>query len=183
MSLDYSLFFSLHSLFPHNLFFDWLFSIISSLGHPNLIWPPLVIGFLLFHHQKRGWVLLEAALAMGIGVVINELILKDIFARVRPFELFSDIPAMDISATGFSFLSTHTIATFSLITIIALATKNWKIYLPFLGYALLVGYSRIYLGAHFPLDVIGGAFFGIVVGWFIARFFPPFYKTLFPKKR
>lgn len=181
MALDNLLFEKLYELFPHGLFFNWFFLIFTFLGDPKFIWFLFVIGFFLFRHKKIGWIFLEVALAMGIAVILNEFILKNIFLRPRPFETLLNISSLDPWATGFSFPSSHAIVAFSLATVIAIGFKKKITYLLFLIYALMVSYSRIYLGVHFPLDVVAGAFIGIISGWLVANFLPSFYKILFNK--
>ncbi|PIS42759.1 MAG: hypothetical protein COT24_01830 [Candidatus Kerfeldbacteria bacterium CG08_land_8_20_14_0_20_40_16] len=181
MLLDQILFWGFYNGLPHLPVFNVFFTAISSSAYPSLIWLPLVIGFLLYHHRKRGWILLEAVFAMGIGVVFSEFILKEIFARPRPFEVFSNLSSMDPTATGFSFPSSHAVAALSLATVIALSTKNIKIQALMTSYAILVCYSRIYLGVHFPLDVVAGALLGVLLGWLSSQFLPHFYKSLFRK--
>lgn len=180
--VDYILFWGFYNALPRLPVFDVFFATISSLGHPNLIWVPLIIGFLLFHHKKKGWILLEAVFAMGIGVVLNEFLIKEIFARPRPFELFANVVSMDPTADGFSFPSSHAIAALSLATVIALSTKDIRIHIGLAIYAVLVCYSRIYLGVHFPLDVLAGAAIGIIMGLLSSNLFPNFYKSLFHKE-
>lgn len=183
MNLDYQIFNYLYSLFPHNLFFEWIFLIISTLGQARLIWPVLVIGFLLFHKRKIGWIILEASLAMGIGSVLNELLLKNIFERQRPFTIFFNIPNLDTTATGFSLPSSHALAAFSIATVLFLGLKKKWIGILFFVLAILISYSRIYLGVHFPLDVLAGALLGIFFGWIFSKYFPKFYKPLFDKHK
>lgn len=181
MTLDNLFFEKLYQLFPHEPFFNWFFLIFTFLGDPKFIWFFLVIGFFLFRHKKMGWIFLEVALAMGLSVVFNEFILKNIFLRPRPFEILPNISPLDPSATGFSFPSSHAIAAFCLATVMTIGFKKKVFYLVALIYALIICYSRIYLGVHFPLDVVAGAFIGILFGWLIANFFPSYYKILFNK--
>ena len=182
LKLDQLLFENIYQAIPHNLFFDWFFLAISLLAHPKIIWFPLVVAFLIFYKQHKGWIIFEAVMAMGIGVVINEYIIKNIFVRIRPFEFYDCISTIDTTADGFSFPSSHTLVAFSFITVIILSTNNTKYQKALIVFAVLVGISRIYLGVHFPLDIIAGALFGILLGWLSSKYLPRFYKQVFHKK-
>lgn len=183
LELDQLLFENIYQAIPHNLFFDWFFLTISLLAHPKIIWFLLVIGFLVFYRKHKGWIIFEAVIAMGLGVVINEYIIKNLFARVRPFEFYDCIHTIDSTASGFSFPSSHALVAFSFITVIILATKNTKIHKALIAFAVLAALSRIYLGVHFPIDVIVGAMLGILLGWLSSKYLPRFYKSAFHKKR
>ncbi|MBU2229503.1 phosphatase PAP2 family protein [Patescibacteria group bacterium] len=182
LELDQLLFENIYQAIPHNLFFDWFFLFFSWLAYPKIIWIPLVIGFLIFIRQHKGWIMFEAVIAMGVGVIVNEYILKSIFARIRPFEFYESIQTIDTTANGFSFPSSHALVVFSFITVVILSTKSKKIHAALIVFALLVSISRIYLGVHFPVDIIAGAIFGILLGFLASKFLPRFYKRVFHKR-
>jgi undecaprenyl-diphosphatase len=89
------------------------------------------------------------------------LILKHLVGRERPFEIFSDIHAR-VAETGMGFPSGHTtIATIITLTLLPYILPKWRFVLPLV--VLVVGVSRIYLGVHAPLDIVGGVALGTAV--------------------
>ena len=104
-----------------------------------------------------------AFFAGGGSWFIVEVILKPLFARPRP----------DASA-GFSFPSGHATIAFAMATVLSKKEPKWRFALFLL--AIAIAFSRIYLGKHYPLDVLAGAFLGIIIGWLslmLASFVPP----------
>ena len=88
-------------------------------------------------------------------------IVKHVVGRERPFQLFTDIHAR-VAESGMGFPSGHTtIATIITLTLLPYVLPKWRILLPLV--ILLVGFSRIYLGVHAPLDIVSGIALGTAV--------------------
>lgn len=71
----------------------------------------------------------------------------------------------------YGYFSAHAASSMAAAVFLGLLLKKWYNYLPFLllFWAVIIGYSRIYLGVHYPLDVITGMFFGGILGWVFFR--------------
>jgi membrane-associated phospholipid phosphatase len=86
--------------------------------------------------------------------------LKKIVNRPRPFVTYSDIFQKDSHVGPYSFPSGHTSSAFALATSVSLCYPQWYIVAPMALWAITVGYSRMYLGVHYPSDVLVGALIG-----------------------
>ena len=106
---------------------------------------------------------LTALLALLLSVVINNLILKNIVGRARPYVHVENLKLLIRKPRDFSFPSGHTSSSFAAATVF-LAMLPWWIGIPSLLFAVLIAFSRLYLGAHYPSDVICGAILGIIFG-------------------
>lgn len=101
----------------------------------------------------------ETIIAIGIDVVVTD-VLKAAFNRKRPVDEYpNDIYALTVS-NGHSFPSGHTSLAFATATSLTLTYKKWYVAAPAYLWASCVGYSRMYLGKHFPSDVFAGAVIG-----------------------
>ena len=150
---------------------DGLFSLISNSA--PIIAPLIPIFIILFgivKKEKRIW-----SIGLWIGApyllsVIISNILKYTIARPRPFISYPIIQKLSPGGSG-SFPSGHTSDAFSIAMILSLLFPRKMVVIPIFLWAILVGYSRMDLGVHYPSDVIGGAIIGVISSLFCFRFY------------
>ncbi|MFI5676390.1 phosphatase PAP2 family protein [Streptomyces cellulosae] len=104
--------------------------------------------------------LVWAPLAAGIAVLVNVPI-RGFVERPRPFRTHEGIDVLVSGKTDYSFVSDH--ATITMAMAVGLFVANRKFGLLGLGLALLEGFCRIYMGVHYPTDVVGGFALGTAV--------------------
>jgi len=92
--------------------------------------------------------------------------LKELVARPRPFSVLEGVRPL-IEVQGFSFPSGHATMTFMIAYVISVYFRKYSF--AAYGIALLVCFSRIYEGVHYPADVLGGAILGTIIGYFIVK--------------
>ena len=129
------------------------FKVITLLGNTGTIWIFLSIFLLCIKSTRK--IGLTCATSLLTSFIINNLILKNLFARTRPYEVISNLNALIPFPNDYSFPSGHTAASFAVATVIFL-TMPKKYGIPALILAVLVSFSRLYLGVHYPTDVIFG---------------------------
>jgi len=115
--------------------------------------------FVLWIAGKR-----EAATYLLVAILIHIAVggsLKYLIDRPRPFEILQDINSLYLPEDP-SFPSGHTEGSFAAAAVLGMKYKRFLI--PLAAFAAFVGFGRVYYGVHFPLDVIGGAVFGILIG-------------------
>ena len=166
-AIDENLFLFLNA--QHNSFFDplmWLFS-------NKIFWGPLYVWFLWLLHKrfpKQYWTVLIAIILMI--VVSDQLcnLAKDNVMRLRPSQEPHLMPFVhivnDYRGGMYGFYSGHSSNAFAVafFMITVIAGKRKYIIPVSLTYAVLTAYSRIYLGVHYPGDILAGAIMGMLVG-------------------
>lgn len=145
-----------------NPVFDLLMPILSTKEY--LILPALAgMLFLALRGGRREWLLLlvgVAAVALGDQ---GANLIKAVFHRTRPCHVLPDVHLLAGCTRSFSLPSNHASNMFAIAAVGWLTLRRWRWALPVLAAA--VAYSRIYLGVHYPSDVVAGALWGLVAGW------------------
>jgi membrane-associated phospholipid phosphatase len=112
----------------------------------------------------RRWRLGIAALAATVLKLVGERVVKLLVERQRPGTTIGDVILRgDVPATGNSFVSGHAVLATALAAIISPYLRGWWKLVPWV-LAALNGFARIYVGAHNPLDVVGGSALGLAIG-------------------
>lgn len=115
---------------------------------------------------------ISASAALFVEFLIVNVILKNAVARIRPYEVIPQLTCITSQATDFSFPSGHTGSVFAVATVIFLEVP-YRYGITALFLAALMAYSRLYVGVHYPTDVLAALFIGIFTGvlscWFFFR--------------
>ena len=173
--LDKELFLTLNGIHA-----DWCDPIMALISNkPTWIPLYLVLLLLIIHfHRKYTWsILLFVALIITVSDQLSVHLFKNVFQRLRPCHepaLEGLVHIVNHKCGGsFGFISSHASNSFALAVFIIgiLKSKTKVIIWVMLIWAMLNGYSRIYLGVHYPGDVIVGGIFGGLVGFLFLKIY------------
>ena len=103
------------------------------------------------------------ACGLALDLLFCNLALKPLIGRMRPFAVNPTVSLLIPPPVDASFPSGHTAASFA--SVAALKTANSRLWKPALALAVVIALSRLYLYAHWPTDILGGAAVGILAGW------------------
>lgn len=112
-------------------------------------------------------------LGIGVNSLVNHL-LKEIIARPRPTfneEIKHLVDSLGYFETNYSFFSAHSSNSFCFAVFVALYFKNIYVRFTIITWAILVAYSRIFVGQHYPIDILVGSLFGILTGYLSYKVF------------
>lgn len=145
---------------------DVFFRGITHLGDAGIFWILLTIALLCFRRTRRAGV--YSACALMASLIVNNLILKNLMGRVRPYELVEGLQCIVGPARDASFPSGHTGASFaSAVAIYRHLPRKLAVF--FIVLASLIAFSRLYVGIHYPTDVLGGLVTGIGIGLLVSN--------------
>ena len=155
ISLDHNMFLFINH-WPHTAVSDTIALTLSgAFASTVIVWLLLSVWLFVREERKDHWFFLPVALASSLSIFVTDIFLKNFFARVRPpGALLFD----------YSFPSGH--ATFAWALAVVLANKEPRARWLFYFLAFLVSLSRIYLGKHYPYDVVAGTLIGLGIGIF-----------------
>lgn len=144
-----------------NPILDPVFKTITHLGDGGIFWIILTVFLLCFRKTRRAGV--YSACALLGSLLVNNLILKNLVNRTRPYEVIDGLVCLVSPAKDASFPSGHTGASFaSAVAVYRQLPKRYGVLLLIL--AVLIAFSRLYVGIHYPTDVLGGLVTGIALG-------------------
>ena len=143
-----------------NDFLTPIFKFITSLGDDGLIW--IAIAVLLLCIKKYRKVGLMVSTSLLGSLIFNNFILKNIVARPRPYTVLENLTILIPEPGEFSFPSGHTSSSFAAGVVLYLMLPK-KYGIPAMILAFLIGISRLYVGVHYPTDVIGGMVMGAIL--------------------
>ena len=162
----------------HSPALDTVMLFFTHLGDSGFIRAALTAVLLVFRRTRQAGCVLAAALL--IDVVLCNLLLKPLVARVRPCDILADVQLLISRPDDFSFPSGHTAASFASVTALWLAgKKRWA--LTALPVGILIAFSRMYLCVHYPTDILGGVLVGVGCGWMGAKLAEMFWLKNFAK--
>ena len=170
----------------HSPYWDMIMSLLTG----KIYWIPFyiaIVWFIFKNFQSRAvFILILITLAIFVSDQFTNII-KDIVQRYRPVHdpsVRDFVHFVNNKGGLFGFFSAHAANSFTVAMFTSLVFKNRAYTLTILSWALIVSYTRIYLGLHYPLDIFTGMIFGLLLGFstykllrFTERYFPALDKT------
>lgn len=162
---------------------DWqnpFLDAVMPLWRDKKTWIPLYIllaGFVFYRFKIKGlYLILALVLTVGVADTVSSQFIKKTVKRVRPCNdgtLPFDVHVPIACGSGYSFTSSHATNHFAIATFLSMTLGQFfrRIRWPFYIWAATIAFGQVYVGAHYPLDVICGALLGSLIAFALAKLY------------
>lgn len=141
---------------------------ITHLGDAGMVW--IAAGWLFFFLKGKRHVGILIWCSLIGSLIVNNLFLKNTVARIRPYEVVEGLHKMIDAPGGMSFPSGHTGSSFAAAVVIYCMCSG-KSGIPAIILAVLMGFTRLYVGVHYPTDVLAGALTGTAIALVVCKIY------------
>ncbi len=160
-------------------FLDTVLPYITRLADSGIFWIILAVVLLFFKKTRKAGFMMGLALIMGL--VVGNLTLKPLIARMRPYDYNPDVVLLINKLSDYSFPSGHTLASFEGAGVLMLTHRKTFGY-PALVLAIIIAFSRMYLYVHYPSDVLVGLILGLLFAFASYKIVNAIYSAVGKKK-
>jgi undecaprenyl-diphosphatase len=165
IEIDNALFFRINN--THNAFWDKIMWHVSGKFEWLPLYLLLLIIIIVYYKKKSIWIFLAITVLIVLSDSLSTQLIKNTIERLRPSHN-PDIECLvhivnNYRGGNFGFVSSHAANTFAIAVFLTVLFKNFYLSAGLFFWAIIVSYSRIYLGVHYPGDVIAGAFLGCIL--------------------
>ena len=166
MDWDTYIFYSLNGLAGH---WPWLDQSMRLISRPWTYVLPILLAFAFWFWKERSRALV---LALVLGALIpladkGASVVKELVARPRPCQILKDVTRVTGCGKAYGFPSNHAVNTAAAALFFHLLyPQTAAVVWPFVA---LIGFNRVYVGAHYPTDVLGGWLLGVIAAWVVVR--------------
>jgi undecaprenyl-diphosphatase len=166
IALDRAVFFFINHTLANGLF-DRIFPLIT---HGRFWIVPAVVAAVVFWKQGKTRAAVVLLLALGLLAISDPLssrLIKSVFHRTRPCDPLSGLEGVRCLIgirRSWSFPSSHAVNSFALLSFFGFLYPRCSVIATGSVIAVLVGFSRVYVGVHYPADILGGALMGTALG-------------------
>ena len=151
-----------------NDLWTWFWKFITLFGNAGIFW--IIVCLVLILYKKTRKIGIPCALSLAVNALATNVILKNLIARTRPYKAIEGLTILIAEPVDFSFPSGHAAASFAVAGAVFFSGHR-RAGTVLLIFAALIALSRLYLGVHYPSDVIGGTVVGLLAAWFVTALF------------